>query len=377
MYSVNVVLYARMEDRWNFIPVRKTPKGKFIWDNEEGGVYYIEWYEDGRRRRQRAGIRPTEVLEARRRKALELKGRAVEKGRSVRPESATEEKPVPLTETIQKYLNHVKLNQKLNTWRRYRSVLDNFRDHFAGKKYLNEISRGDILEYRDFRATRVNSPVTLNTEITMIRAFLYWCVEYKGLRENPAAKIKPRKVIEKPPPVYTNKQVQRMLEAADPTEKALLLTLLYTGFREQELCHLTWADIDLKKKVLRITAKPDVGFTPKTWEEREIEISDRLGDALKTLPRTSRWVFPTVTGKKHTHIYKNIERVAKRAKVKGAHPHKFRSTFLTRLLQSGCDIANVQALAGHSSIKTTQRYLGVSTELRRQAVNRLTYPSGP
>jgi len=46
----------------------------------------------------------------------------------------------------------------------------------------------------------------------------------------------------------------------------------------------------------------------------------------------------------------------------------FRATFLTRLLQCGCDIANVQALAGHKSIKTTQRYLGVSTELRKEAV---------
>jgi site-specific recombinase XerD len=59
------------------------------------------------------------------------------------------------------------------------------------------------------------------------------------------------------------------------------------------------------------------------------------------------------------------------------HPHKFRATFLTRLLQSGCDIANVQALAGHKSIKTTQRYLGTSTQLRREAVNRLKLPEAP
>jgi len=61
-------------------------------------------------------------------------------------------------------------------------------------------------------------------------------------------------------------------------------------------------------------------------------------------------------------------------RLKATHPHKFRSTFLTRLLQSGCDIANVQALAGYKSIKTTQRYLGVSTQLRREAVNRLSFP---
>jgi site-specific recombinase XerD len=46
-------------------------------------------------------------------------------------------------------------------------------------------------------------------------------------------------------------------------------------------------------------------------------------------------------------------------------------------MNSGGDIANVQTLAGHKSIKPTQPYLGVSTELRRQAVDRLTLPEPP
>ena len=374
MYRVNLLLYTRGEEGWRFQPVRKTPRGKFVWDRNDTGAYYLEWYEDGRRKRKPAGIRPAEVLEARRRKILELKGRATEQGRTVAPGKSDEETPVPLTATIESYLTHVKINQKLNTWRRYRSVLANFRDHFSSKRYLNEISRGDILEYRDFRATRVESAVTLNTEITMIRAFLYWCHEFKGLKENPAAKIKPRQVLQKPPEVYGDEELTAMLEKADPVERAILLTCCYTGMREQEICYLTWDDVDLKKKVVRVSAKPEYGFTPKTWEEREIEMSDRLVEALKNLPRMCRWVFPTVRGKKHAHVYKIVERVAERAKIAGAHPHKFRSTFLTRLLQSGCDIANVQALAGHKSIKTTQRYLGVSTQLRREAVNRLNFP---
>jgi len=374
MYKVNLLLYARVDSSWKFQPVRKTPQGKFVWGLSENGAYYLEWYEDHKRRRARAGIRPAEVLEARRRKILELKGKATEQGRIVAPSLPEEETPVPQTATIEAYLNHVKVNQKLNTYRRYRSVLAHFRDYFSSKKYLNEISRGNILEFRDFRATQVASPVTLNTEITMIRAFLFWCVEFRGLRENPASKIKPRQVLQKPPTVYSEKELGEMLKIADPIERALLLALCYTGMREQEICHLAWADVDLKKKVLRVSAKPEYGFTPKTWEERQIEMSDRLVDAFKKLPRVSAWVFPTGRGKRHAHIYKIVERVAKRAEVAAAHPHKFRSTFLTRLLQSGCDIANVQALAGHKSIKTTQRYLGVCTELRREAVNRLHFP---
>ncbi len=334
-----------------------------------------EWYEDRKRRRERAGTRPAEVLEARRRKVLELKGRAAEQGRAVARTPDGEETPVPLTATIEAYLNHVKINQKLNTYRRYRSVLDHFRNYFASKKYLNEISRGDILDYRDFRATLVDSPVTLNTEVTMIRAFLYWCAEFKGLKENPAAKIKPRQVLQKAPTVYSETELMRLLEKANPVERAVILALFFTGMREQELCHLEWPDVDFKKKVLHVSAKPDQGFTPKTWEERQIEMSDDLVEALKNLPHVSPWVFPTVRGKRHAHVYKIVERVAARGGVRNAHPHKFRATFLTRLLQSGCDIANVQALAGHRSIKTTQRYLGTSTQLRREAVNRLKLPA--
>ena len=374
MFNVNLILYSRGDDGWRFQPVRKTPQGKFVWDRAENGVYYLEWYEDGKRRRASAGTRPAEVLEARRRKILELKGRAIEQGRTVSASLTDEETAVPLASTIDAYLNHVKVNQKLSTYRRYRSVLANFREYFASKKYLNEISRAGILEYRDFRATKVDSPVTLNTEITMIRAFLYWCKEFRNLKDNPAAKIKPRQVLQKNPSVYTDEEVTQMLQKADSVEQALILTCCYTGMREQEICFLTWEDVNLKKKVLHISAKPEYGFTPKTWEEREIEMSDRLVDAFKELPRNHRWVFPTVRGKRHAHIYKIIERVAKDAGVAGAHPHKFRATFLTRLLQSSCDIANVQSLAGHKSIKTTQRYLGTSTQLRREAVNRLQFP---
>ena len=135
MFSVNVLHPVRGEKGWVRVPVRKTPQGKFIWDRVNEGVYYLEWYEDGKRRRATAGTSPAEVLEARCRKILELKGRATEQGRTVGAPLPDEEKPVPLASTVDAYLNHVKVNQKLNTYRRYRSVLANFRDYFSSKRY--------------------------------------------------------------------------------------------------------------------------------------------------------------------------------------------------------------------------------------------------
>jgi integrase len=69
--------------------------------------------------------------------------------------------------------------------------------------------------------------------------------------------------------------------------------LLLTGFREQELYFLAWPDVDLKKGTVRVTAKPEEGFSPKDYEERPTSIPPDLVDVLKALPQTSRWVFPT------------------------------------------------------------------------------------
>ena len=66
MYRVNVVLYTRTDNAWKFLPVRRTQQQRFIWDNPDGGVYYLEWHENRKRKRQTAGVRPAEVLEARR-----------------------------------------------------------------------------------------------------------------------------------------------------------------------------------------------------------------------------------------------------------------------------------------------------------------------
>lgn len=66
--------------------------------------------------------------------------------------------------------------------------------------------------------------------------------------------IKPRKVIEKRPEVYSDKEIEQILGVSGPEGETLLLALLYTGLREQELCHLNWDDLDFERKVLRVTA---------------------------------------------------------------------------------------------------------------------------
>ena len=150
-------------------------------------------------------------------------------------------------------------------------------------------------------------------------------------------------------------------------------TCFYTGMREQEICYLAWDDVDLKKKILRVSAKPDQGFTPKTWEERDIEISRSPRRLLQGSAAYSPLGVRTVRGKRHAHIYKIVERVAARAGIRRAPAqvprHLPHPPAPVRLRHRQCPGARrPQEHSNHP------RYLGVSTQLRREAVNRLNLP---
>jgi integrase/recombinase XerD len=71
----------------------------------------------------------------------------------------------------------------------------------------------------------------------------------------------------------------------------------------------------------------------------------------------------------------NLRRAWRRAvKASGIQPirfHDMRHTALSRLVELGADVRTVQAIAGHFSLKTTQRYLHSSDRQKQAAVELL------
>ena len=163
------------------------------------------------------------------------------------------------------------------------------------------------------------------------------------------------------PKVYTEEELETFLGACDAWDRALFSTFLLTGFREQEVVYLFWSDVAFPLRTIRVTAKKDLGFSPKRCEEREIPLHAELAKLLERHPRMEgcRFVFPSPTGNREQNMLLKCKAVAERC---GLDPAKFdlktfRSTYGTRMLRFGFDVRTVQYWMGHKSLETTMRYL--------------------
>jgi integrase/recombinase XerD len=136
-----------------------------------------------------------------------------------------------------------------------------------------------------------------------------------------------------------------------------------TGMREQEAMHTYWSDVNLNESRVSVTHKPDRGWTPKAYKEREIPIPAKLVAALKArkvkADKTSTLVFPTAGCRPKLDFLDCLKACAERAELDEEQfwLHKFRATFATRSLWAGVDRRTVQSWLGHSGLESTMRYL--------------------
>jgi integrase len=155
-------------------------------------------------------------------------------------------------------------------------------------------------------------------------------------------------------------------------DKDLVHFLLKTGFRDDEIAHAQYSDINFENGTVNVTSKrrgtfpghPELTWTPKnsSAREKDIVIDEALLKRLEKRKaryeaKSSSLIFPNKCDKPNNHLLRVIQRLAKEAGVEGRIGlHKFRTTFATLVAkEEGIEAARV--LLGHEDIVTTQRYL--------------------
>jgi integrase len=135
--------------------------------------------------------------------------------------------------------------------------------------------------------------------------------------------------------------------------------------------------VNFSASTVRVTHKPDRGWTPKAYKEREIPIPAHLLKKLKAWKAKSNGcnlVFPTAGCKPKLNFLDDLKAVADRAELDQDNfwLHKFRATFATWCLWNGVDLRTVQLWMGHTDLESTMRYLKPSrSQATREKVNKI------
>ncbi len=334
------------------------------------GAYYLEWWAGSKRIRLSVGKDASDANARRLHKEAELN--AVNNGVTVVPENG-QNGHRSVAVAVTGFLDETKLTKKPKTLAAYRTALSYFTES-CPKLYLEDIERKDLLKFSAFlRDEKEQAPRSVYNKFENVMTFL----KAQGVRGLVGKNDWPR-FVEEEPEVYEKDELEKLFAVCDDEERLWYEFFLMTGMREQEVMHCSWNDINLARPTVTVRYKPEYGFSPKNYREREIPIPAKLVQSLKARKaksdKTCGLVFPTAGCRPKMNFLDGLKAIAERAKLNPENfwLHKFRATFATWSLWAGVDLRTVQQWLGHSDLESTMRYLKPSRSQQvREKVNEI------
>lgn len=294
---------------------------------------------------------------------------------------------------IERYLTHLTKERRLSphTDSNYRRDLVAFADWCDGQ----QIAAWASLDSQHIRvhAARCHrdglGPRSIQRRLSALRGFFDYLIREGELKQNPAAEIRAPKAPKRLPKALDVDRMSRLLQkgaatphdvvqatgaastatAASATSAATdgldvrdlaIMELLYSsGLRLAELVGLDLANLDLKDRTVRVLGKGSKTRIVPVGKQAVAALQAWLGERAGLAAVGENAVFVGRNGRRLGARAVQL-RVAEYAKRQGidvkVHPHLFRHSFATHLLESSQDLRGVQELLGHANISTTQVY---------------------
>jgi integrase/recombinase XerC len=274
-------------------------------------------------------------------------------------------------ESVQQFLRHVLQERRLST----HTATAYQRDLAAFSKWCDQqnLKSWDRIDHAHVRAFSARShasgldPRSIQRRLSAIRSFYVFLLREGLAKHNPANDVKAPKRSRRLPRTVDADQMARLLAPPPkPDDSALvardraIMELLYSsGLRLAELISLDLASLDLADRTVRVVGKGNktrivpVGSKAITalraWFKRRTELAKPDIHA----------VFISSAGRRlgARAIQLRLAQIARQQGIPvKLHPHLFRHSFATHLLESSHDLRGVQELLGHADISTTQVY---------------------
>lgn len=292
---------------------------------------------------------------------------------------------------IDEYLAVLKLEKNLsdNSVKSYKSDLTRLLNFLVDKKIsdYNEVDHHIISQFLQLLKSNGLTGSSASRYLSSLRGFFSYLYANNYIMKDPTERVSSAKVIRKLPEVLSLYEIEKILEQPDTSDKLglrdkAILELFYSsGLRVSELIELKISDLFLDDEVIRVLGKGSkqrivpVGSSAVKWLREYILKSRPL---LEQRIRSKNYIFLNLRGTKLSRmgVWKIVERYTKEAGIKKeVHPHTFRHSFATHLLEGGADLRSVQEMLGHSDISTTQIYTHIDREYIKQ-VHKDFHPRG-
>ncbi len=193
---------------------------------------------------------------------------------------------------------------------------------------------------------------------------------YMAWQGHPVKLKRPRKPKRTHPEPLTEAEVAVILaHCKDVREHAILSLLATSGIRNEELCNLRVADVDMAACELSVREGKGLKDRQVSFDGRCVQI---LHEYLGQYPREGQsYLFTTRRkGEQYTTtaLRRLVKRVVARTRIKKrVYPHLFRHSLATNLIARGAHVRAVQHILGHSFLETTMLYVETSPEYVRRA----------
>ena len=274
------------------------------------------------------------------------------------------------------YMPYVKSYKR--SWDTDVSLLKNHLLPRFGKRYMDEITRQDIVKMHADRKASGAAAGSANRLLIMMRYIFNLALKWEmaGINTNPCKGVPLMEENNKMERYLSVEEAQRLYEAVCKSENTMLKyivpMLILTGARKREVLDAKWQDFDFSRRIWRIPMS-------KSGKARHVPLSDGALTLLSTMPRKlgCDWAFANPdTGKPYVSIFGAWNTARKNAGLSDVRMHDLRHSFASLLINSGRTLYEVQHILGHTQVKTTQRYAHLSQDTLLAAANAATAAVG-
>lgn len=291
-------------------------------------------------------------------------------------------KDTDLNKLLNDYLPHVKATKSPGTLKRYKAVIDHFKNFLENYPYIKKISQLGPKTFDDYIISRQKEGAknkTINLELQTLRSMFNFAKSRNLTANNPTDGVKKLRIPKQIAPRFlSEEECKKLLDNCNEWEYPIFYTFLNTGMRKSELLNLEWSDIDFNRRKIKICVKND--WSPKT-DEREIPINNSLHNLFKDHKEKQpkgKYVFQDKQGKQieNNRLRKRLMSISERAGFPDVTKlHTLRHTFASHLVMKGVDLPTVMKLMGHADIQTTMIYAHLADKHINKAVEKLNFSS--